>query len=192
MSLLATANATDNPQVACSALLAYGFAHNEADPTAAYDVLRKILNIAQDSGNRFVESHIADTLSRAAAAHGDPIDAFDYLTLAIRNYRDSGDFSFMPQPLAVLAALFDRLGRYECAATISRFAATPLARKSYPEITTAITHLRDVLGDEPTNPRLRRRKHDHRRHGDLRIRPDRPGPSGAECCLGIDELRASR
>ncbi len=146
--LLATANATDNPQVACSALLAYGFAHNEADPTAAYDVLRRSLNIAQDSGNRFVESHIADTLSRAAAAHGDPIDAFDYLTLAIRNYRDSGDFSFMPQPLAVLAALFDRLGRYESAATISRFAATPLARKSYPEITTAITHLREVLGDE--------------------------------------------
>ncbi len=103
---------------------------------------------AQDSGNRFVESHIADTLSRVAAAHGDTIDAFDYLTLAIRNYRDSGDFSFMPQPLAVLAALFDRLGRYESAATISRFAATPFARKSYPEITTAITHLREVLGDE--------------------------------------------
>lgn len=54
----------------------------------------------------------------------------------------------MPQPLAVLAALFDRLGRYESAATISRFAASPLAGKSYPETTTAITHLRDVLGDQ--------------------------------------------
>lgn len=68
--------------------------------------------------------------------------------MAIGNYRDSGGFSFLPQPLAVLAALFDRLGRYESAATISRFAATPLARRAFPEITTAITHLRESLGDD--------------------------------------------
>ncbi|HYB35860.1 MAG TPA: DUF2742 domain-containing protein [Mycobacterium sp.] len=47
-----------------------------------------------------------------------------------------------------LAALFDRLGRYEPAATIAGFALSPIAAAMVPEITLAITHLRDVLGDQ--------------------------------------------
>jgi hypothetical protein len=50
-------------------------------------------------------------------------------------------------PLAVLAALLDRLGRYEPAATIAGFALSPIAATGFPEITTAITHLGDVLGE---------------------------------------------
>ena len=50
--------------------------------------------------------------------------------------------------LAILAALFDRLGRYQPAATIAGFAFSPLTAAAYPEVTTAITHLRDVLGDQ--------------------------------------------
>ena len=46
-----------------------------------------------------------------------------------------------------LAVLFDRLGRYEPAATIAGFALSPIAAVGLPEITTAITHLRDVLGE---------------------------------------------
>ena len=76
------------------------------------------------------------------------MDAFDFLTLAIRHYYDSGSFPLMRSPLAVLAALFDRLGHHEPAATISGFAATPFARAAVPEINTTITHLRDVLGDQ--------------------------------------------
>ena len=49
-------------------------------------------------------------------------------------------------PLAVLAALFDRLGRYEPAATIAGFALSPMAAAGFPEINAAIAHLRDVLG----------------------------------------------
>ena len=41
-----------------------------------------------------------------------------------------------------------RLGRYESAATIAGFAFSPLATAAVPEITTAIAHLRDVLGDQ--------------------------------------------
>jgi hypothetical protein len=52
-------------------------------------------------------------------------------------------------PLAFLAVFFDRLGRYEPAATIAGFAGTsPLA--AFPvmaEFRTAMTHLRSVLGD---------------------------------------------
>jgi hypothetical protein len=51
-------------------------------------------------------------------------------------------------PLAVLAAVLDRLGRYEPAATIAGFAAVnPMAAATLPELDTAITHLRGVLGD---------------------------------------------
>ena len=147
--LVAAADATDNPNVACLALLGYGFARRDADPAAAHEVLRRGLTIAQDSGNRWAESHLADCLSRLATSHGDPMDAFDYLSLSIRHYYDSGSFSMMPNPLAVLVALFDRLGHPEPAATISGFAVNPFSRIAFPEIHTTITHLREILGDGP-------------------------------------------
>ena len=49
--------------------------------------------------------------------------------------------------LAVLTACLDRLGRYEPAATVAGFALSPFSAAAVPEITTAITHLRDVLGE---------------------------------------------
>ena len=92
-------------------------------------------------------SALAEFLARLEAEHGDPVAAFDHLTLAIHNYHDSGNITSMRSPLASLAALFDRLGRYEPAATIAGFALSPIAAAGVPEITTAITHLRDVLGE---------------------------------------------
>jgi hypothetical protein len=47
-----------------------------------------------------------------------------------------------------VAVLFDRPGLYEPAATIAGFALSPIAAAAVPEITTAIAHLRDVLGDQ--------------------------------------------
>jgi hypothetical protein len=55
-----------------------------------------------------------------------------YFTVAIRNYHDSGNI-FIRSPPAVLAASFDRLGRYEPAATIAGFAANPLVPAAFPE-----------------------------------------------------------
>ena len=105
--------------------------------------------IAQDSGNRVQRDHTwRYVLARLEAEHGDPLAALDYLTLAIRNYHDSGNTTMIRTPLAVLAAFFDRLGRYEPAATIAGFALSPLTAAAFPEISTAITHLRDVLGDQ--------------------------------------------
>ena len=80
--------------------------------------------------------------------YGDPLAALDHVTLAIRNYHDSGNTTVMRVPLAVLAAFLDRLGRYEPAATIAGFAFSPLTAAWVPEINTAIAHLRDVLGDQ--------------------------------------------
>jgi hypothetical protein len=119
---------------------------SDADPVAARDVLRRGLVIAQDSGNRYTESLLAMSLSGLEAEHGDPLAALDYVTLVIRNFHDAGNTTGVRVALATLAALFDRLGRHEPAATIAGFALSPLAA-AVPEITSAITHLRDVLGE---------------------------------------------
>jgi hypothetical protein len=71
----------------------------------------------------------------------------DYLTLVIGNYHDAANTTGVRADLGILAALFDRLGRYEPAATIAGFAVSPLANTAFPEFNTAIAHLRDVLGD---------------------------------------------
>ena len=59
-----------------------------------------------------------------------------------------GNTATMRGNLAWLAACLDRLGRYEPATVISGFAVDPLTAHLIPEITIAITHLREVLGDQ--------------------------------------------
>jgi predicted ATPase len=146
--LIEAAEATGNPFLLASALWAYGVAFRDADPVGALNALGRGLVIAQDSGNRSRASALANTLALLEAEQGGTVSAFDHLTLAIRNYHNSGNTTTIRAPLAVLAALFDRLGRYEPAATIAGFALSPIAAAGVPEITTAITHLRDVLGDQ--------------------------------------------
>jgi tetratricopeptide (TPR) repeat protein len=146
--LIEAAEATGNPFLLAWALAAYGGAFRDADPVGALNALGRGLVIAQDSGNRACASALAQFLARLEAEHGDTASAFDHLTLAIRNYHNAGDTTTIRVPLAVLVALFDRLGRYEPAATVAGFALSPIAAAAVPEITTAITHLRDVLGDQ--------------------------------------------
>jgi hypothetical protein len=49
---------------------------------------------------------------------------------------------------AVLAVLFDWLGRHEPAATVAGFALTPLSAAGVPQLSTAIAHLREILGGQ--------------------------------------------
>ena len=147
---------------------------------------RRGLAIAQDSGNRTVETILAAGLSSLEAKYGDPTAAFDYVTVAIRSYHESGNTSMIGIPLVVLAALFDRLGRHEAAATIAGFAFNPLTAAAVSEINTAIAHLRDVLGHE-TYESLARKGETMTTTAivTLRIRPNRPGPSRTERRLEI-------
>ena len=146
--LIEAAEATGNQLFLSLALGAYGVAFRDADPVRALNALGRGLVIAQDSGNRANVSLLAPFLARFEAEHGGTVSAFDHLTLAIRNYHNAGDTTTIRTPLAILAALFNRLGRYEPAATIVGFALSPIAASAVPEITTAIAHLRDVLGDQ--------------------------------------------
>jgi tetratricopeptide (TPR) repeat protein len=114
----------------------------------ARDALRRGLVIAQDSGSRAVESYLAQVLARLEAEHGNQLAALAYLTRAIGNSHDSGDVALIRSALGSFAAFLDRLGRREPAATIAGFALGPLSALVFPEISTAIAHLRDVLGDQ--------------------------------------------
>jgi hypothetical protein len=83
-----------------------------------------------------------------AATERDSIDFFQYLTHAIRHYYDAGNVTNLHNPLAILAAVLDRLGHHEQAATMSGFASTTWTRATVPQLNTTIAHLRDVLGDQ--------------------------------------------
>ena len=147
--LIVAAEATRNPYVLSFALLAYGVAFFDADPDRAREALGQGLVIAQDSGTRVVETHLASSLALLEAKSGDPLAALEYFTLAIPNYYDSGNIGMIRLSLAGLAPLFDRLGRYEAAAIITGFVAVSLiSAATVGEPSIAIAHLRDVLGDQ--------------------------------------------
>jgi predicted ATPase len=146
--LIEAAEATRNLFALAFALYVHGRAFRDADPAAALEALRRGLVIARDSGNRYIETLLAGTVSGLEAEHGDALAALDYVTLVIGNFHDGGNTTGLRSGLAVLAALFDRLGRHEPAATIAGFAVSPLTSTAMPEFTTAIAHLRAVLGDQ--------------------------------------------
>ena len=127
---------------------AFALSFRDTDADRARDALRRGLMIARDSGNRLNETHLAGALSHREAEYGDPLAALEYSAMAIRNYYDAGNTANMRAVLAALAASLDRLGCYEAAATIAGFALGPFTGQAFPEITTAIAHLRHVLGDQ--------------------------------------------
>jgi predicted ATPase len=145
--LIDAAEATGNPMVLAFALHAYGWAVHQADPGRSLAALRRGMVIAQDSGNRANQSNLAANL--CLFADDDPLAAFEYFLIAIGNYHDSGNTYMNRTLLGILAALFDRLGRYEPAATLAGFGVTSpvAAQPAMAEFGTAIAHLRKVLGE---------------------------------------------
>jgi len=148
IGLIEAAEATHNPYALSLALFGYGSAFSDADPVRALEALRRGLVIAQDSGNRYVEANLETALSPLEAEHGGPPAALDHITLAIRNFYDSGNVGLIRNALATLAVLLDRLGRFEPAATIAGFAFSPLTASASPQLSTVIAHLHNVLGDQ--------------------------------------------
>jgi hypothetical protein len=146
--LIDAADGIANPWAISFVLPTYGIACIDVNPLRARVAMRRGLAIAQDSGNRYNETHLASIPGRLEARHGDPLTGLDYLALAIRNYHDSGNTEVMRVPLAVLAGFLDRLGRDEPAATIAGYAFSPITKAWIPEMNTVIAHLQNVLGDQ--------------------------------------------
>ena len=94
--LIDAAEATRNPCALSFALLAYGIRLPRRRSRPRAEALRRGLVIAQDSGNRANETHLAASLARLEAEYGDPLAALDYFTVAIRNYHDSGNTTTDP------------------------------------------------------------------------------------------------
>jgi predicted ATPase len=145
--LLTMADATDNAHTASYLLLCYGIAQHSADFDAAHDAHRRGLEIAHDTDNRELESYHAGNLARLVVTHGDAAEALGYVELALHMFHDANNISQASSGLAVLAALLDRLGYYEPAATISTSGWTGFTQTSFPEFESTITHLREALGD---------------------------------------------
>jgi len=116
--LVEAAETSQNPFAISFALLAYGFAYRDVKPLRAIDALRRGLAIAHDNGVRAMESFTAMTLGPLEVEHGDSMTALDYVTRTIRNYSDAGNTAVIRLPLACLATVLDRIGRYEAAATV--------------------------------------------------------------------------
>jgi predicted ATPase len=146
--LIEAAEATGNPWSLSFALLGFGAAHIHADPVGALEAGRRGLRVAEDSGNRGNGTTLATVVARIEGEYGDSLRALHYIAVAIHNYHDSGNPTYMRIPMATLATILDRVGRYEPAATIAGCASTPLAVATYPELSTTTAHLRTVLGDE--------------------------------------------
>ena len=121
--LVDAAEATRNPYQLSLALLAEGFAFRDSDPHRALNGVRRGMVIAEESGNYFNVAHLALLGTGLEAAVGDLVVALDYAVVAIGNFHDSGNPMYAP--LAMLAAVFDRLGRFEPAAIVAGFALIP-------------------------------------------------------------------
>jgi tetratricopeptide (TPR) repeat protein len=146
--VVVVAEATGNPYALSNALLGYGFAFRDADPEKALDGMRRGLAIAHETGVRSTEAYLALNIGRLEARGGERAAALDHLTMALRINRDSGATLAIRSPLAILVEVLTGLGCYEAAATIAGFAVSPLTTAAFPELTTMVARLRDVLGDQ--------------------------------------------
>jgi tetratricopeptide (TPR) repeat protein len=147
--LVDAAEATRNPYVLGYALMASGYAVRDTDPDRTLEAWRRAVLVAHDSGNRLWESQFSYWLVGLEAEQGDRMAALDHLAMAIRNNHESGNIGMVHSPLAILATVLDRLGRYEPAATIAAFATVnPLATTTLPELGALRTHLREILGNQ--------------------------------------------
>jgi predicted ATPase len=145
--LIEAAEATGNPWALSYALVAFGVALTHVDPVGALEAGRRGLQVAEDSGNRGNGTFLAMLVARLEAEYGDSLGALHYVAVAIHNCHDSGNPTSMRMPMATLATVLDRMGRYEPAATIAGCASTPFTVATYPELLTTTAHLRTALGD---------------------------------------------
>ena len=125
--LINAAEATGNPWALSYALVAFGVAFRHADPVVVLEAGRRGLQVAEDSSNRLTGTYLAMLVARIEAECGDSLRALHYIDVGIHNYHDSGNPTLMRAPMAILAAVLDRMGCYEPAAIIAGFASTAFA-----------------------------------------------------------------
>ena len=147
--LIEAAEATGNPSLLAFALGAYGSAFRDADPVGALDALRRGLVIAQDSGNRSNASALANVLARLEAEHGDTAGRARSPHSGDPQLPQCGQHHDDPHPAGRPRRSFRPARTLRTGGHHRRVRPQSiLSRRAFPEITTAIAHLREVLGDQ--------------------------------------------
>ena len=144
--LVDAAEASRQPVFALIRLLAEGSPSGTAEPERARKALRRGLEIAQDSGNRFNVSHLAAFLGQASRRRSATRWRRSIRVAAIRNYHDAGS-PHDARSLAILSARVRPAGTLRAGGHRRRFRPRPATTAAYLKSTTAIAHLREVLGD---------------------------------------------
>ena len=127
----------------------YGMACCDADPLGARVALRRGLAIAQESGNRYTVSHLANVLCRLEARHGDPLASLEPLALAIRNYQTRQHDHCPQYHLPPSLPSWIGLGATNPPPPSPGTHSIPLPEPGSPKSTPRLkTYLRDVLGDQ--------------------------------------------
>ena len=158
-----------------------------AGPLAA---LRRAWTIAQDSGNRTNRTDMAAACVEGGAAHDDPLASFDYVSMAIRHYTTRAAPTSSTTPVGILTAVSSTgsdartSGHHRRVRRTTPMGLVRATPKSTPQSCTCARSRRIKLyeplaraGEAMTGGR----------HGGVRIRPDRPGPSETETRREIDE-----
>jgi predicted ATPase/class 3 adenylate cyclase len=145
--LIEASAATGNPYFYTFGVGAVAFTFSATNSVEGLVPCKDALAVAQESRNSFNEIMLAIAMARYEASQGAIAKAFEYVTLAIRRYHDSGNIMSLSSPLGLTSSFLDRLGRFEPAAIIAGYALSPFAVAAVPELDAAIGHLRSVLGD---------------------------------------------
>ncbi|WP_082993213.1 AAA family ATPase [Mycobacterium sp. 1245111.1] len=159
--MIEAAEATHNPYVISFSLLCYAMAWSAEDPHGALDALGRGQAIAEESGNRTVQTYLAMTramtLSRMEAGRTDPLVALDNIAQAIRTYSSADNVGQIRAALGLLVTFLARHEHYETAAVVAGFArVAPTAAGMVAEFRTAAAHLRHMLGDQTYESLARR------------------------------------
>lgn len=154
--LLRDVQRVGNPYVQAFAGLAYGYALFNTDHITALETFRRGADIAESSGNRTIHTHLVASLSRVMAYHGDPVEALDQLTTAIRHYISAGNIGNLRTILTIFVVVLVRHERMTAAAVIGGFTMTPFTTVTFPESELTMAYLRDVLGEQKFGALTRR------------------------------------
>jgi hypothetical protein len=107
-----------NPFLIAFALYGSGRAFEQADPDRALEALREGLVYSREQRLSVFEALIARVTAGLEAAHGEFATALVSFDTAIDSLHRAGNITNIAVTLASLAVLFDRLDRFEIAATI--------------------------------------------------------------------------
>jgi hypothetical protein len=145
--LVPAAVATGNPYAHALALIALSRVEADNDLASAVAAGRECVAVCRQFGLRNMEMLVYPSLARLEIAAGDYRSTLDHLVDNIKWHFDTGDFSSLKVPLAVIAVLLVGCDLPEPAAVIAGFATTPFTLGNNREFAVAVEQLHQTLGD---------------------------------------------